>query len=110
MSKTAYFRIGVFVITATLIGAAGVIVFGAGSFKEKGIIFSFEETSERLRAAARGLGFGLDAEIEKGMIEIVFIAQPDIVIEENLLMMRERSEAFGAKRIAVSELLRGQGA
>jgi phospholipid/cholesterol/gamma-HCH transport system substrate-binding protein len=38
MSKTAYFRIGVFVISACVIGAAGIIVFGAGTFQEKGII------------------------------------------------------------------------
>lgn len=38
MSKTGYFRIGVFVITATLLGAAGIIVFGAGALKEKGIL------------------------------------------------------------------------
>ncbi len=38
MSKTAYFRIGVFIITGCLLGAAGIVVFGAGTFKEKGII------------------------------------------------------------------------
>ena len=35
---------------------------------EKGILFSFEETEERLRATARGLGWDLDREIERGMI------------------------------------------
>ena len=44
-------------------------------------MFSFEETAERLLAAARGLGWELDREIERGMVEIVFIPQPDIVVE-----------------------------
>src|SRR6185312_6482192 len=34
---------------------------------EKGIIFSFEETKERLLASARGLGWDLEREIERGM-------------------------------------------
>ena len=38
MSKTAYFRIGVFVIAAALVGSAGLIMFGSGAFREKGII------------------------------------------------------------------------
>jgi circadian clock protein KaiC len=71
---------------------------------EKGVLFSFEETEERLRAAARGLGWALDREIERGMVEIVFIPQPDIIVDEHLLMMRKRIEASGAKRVAVDSL------
>ncbi len=68
---------------------------------EKGIIFSFEETEERLRAAARGLGWDLDEQIERGMVEIVFIPQPEILVEAHLLMMKERIEALGARRVAI---------
>src|SRR6185295_2869842 len=68
---------------------------------EKGIIFSFEETEERLRATARGLGWNLDHEIKKGTIEIVFIPQPNIQVERHLLMMQEHVEAFGARRVAI---------
>lgn len=71
---------------------------------EKGIIFSFEETEERLRAAARGLGWDLDAEIERGMVEIVFIPQPDIQVEADVLRMKERIEAVGAKRVAIDSV------
>jgi circadian clock protein KaiC len=38
------------------------------------------------------------------MIEIVFIPQPDILVEAHLLMMRERVEAMGAKRVAVDSV------
>jgi circadian clock protein KaiC len=64
---------------------------------EKGLISSFEETSERLRAAAQGLGCDFEAQIARGMIEIVFIPQPDIQVEEHLLMICE-PPATGTRR------------
>lgn len=71
---------------------------------EKGVIFSFEETKERLLAAARGLGWDLEHEIERGMVEIVFIAQPNIMVERHLLMMQERVGAMQARRVAVDSI------
>jgi circadian clock protein KaiC len=71
---------------------------------EKGILFSFEETEERLRAAARGLGWDLDRQIEQGMVEIVFVPQPDIMVEADLLMMQERILALGAKRVVIDSV------
>ncbi|MEQ1507133.1 MAG: ATPase domain-containing protein [Myxococcota bacterium] len=71
---------------------------------ERGIVFTFEETAERLRAAANGLGWDLDREIARGMLEIVFIPQPDILVEGHLLMMQERAEAMGARRIAIDSI------
>jgi circadian clock protein KaiC len=71
---------------------------------EKGIIFSFEETEERLRATARGLGWNLDREIERGMVEIVFIPQPNILVEKHLLMMQERVEAANARRVVIDSV------
>ncbi len=71
---------------------------------EKGILFSFEETDERLRAAAKGLGWDLGHEIDRGMIEIVFIPQPDILVEAHLLMIQERVEAMKAKRVVIDSV------
>src|SRR5450432_285678 len=71
---------------------------------EKGILFSFEETEERLRAAAAGLGWDLGGEIDRGMIEIVFIPQPDIMMEAHLLMIQKRIEAMKAKRVVVDSI------
>ncbi|HET9106272.1 MAG TPA: ATPase domain-containing protein [Steroidobacteraceae bacterium] len=71
---------------------------------EKGIIFSFEETKERLLATARGLGWDLEREIERGMVEIVFIAQPDIMVEQHLLMVQERVQAMQARRVAIDSI------
>ncbi len=71
---------------------------------ERGVLFSFEETDVRLRAAARGLGWDLDREIESGMIEIVFIPQPEIRVDADLTMMRERIEARSARRVVVDSV------
>lgn len=79
-------------------------VYRGAKAGEKGVVFSFEETDERLRAEARGLGWDLDAEIERGMVEIVFIPQPDILVENHLLMMQEKISALGAARVAVDSL------
>jgi circadian clock protein KaiC len=71
---------------------------------EKGILFSFEETTDRLLAAGRGLGWDLDREIQRGMIEIVFIPQPDIMVEAHLLMIQERIEKLGARRVVIDSV------
>lgn len=71
---------------------------------EKGVLFSFEETEERLRATARGLGWNLDAEIERGMVQIVFIPQPDILVDGDLLRMKEHIESAGARRVAIDSV------
>jgi circadian clock protein KaiC len=71
---------------------------------EKGIIFTFEETEERLRAAADGLGWDFDKEIARGMIEVVFIPQPNIMVEVHLLMMKDRVETAKAVRVAVDSV------
>ncbi len=71
---------------------------------EKGILFSFEETDERLRAAARAFGWDIDGAIAKGLIEIVFIPQPDILVESGMLMMERRVIAMGARRVAIDSV------
>lgn len=71
---------------------------------EKGIMFSFEETEERLRATAKGLGWDLEREIERGMVEIVFIPQPEILVESHILMIQERVDALGARRVVIDSV------
>ena len=74
---------------------------GASEFGEKGIFFSFEETKERVIANAKGMGWDIEGQMKKGNIEIVFIPQPNITVEKDLLMMKDCIEKMGAKRIAV---------
>ncbi|HEY6555982.1 MAG TPA: ATPase domain-containing protein [Polyangiaceae bacterium] len=71
---------------------------------EKGILFSFEETDERLLAAARGFGWDFEALMERGLIEVVFIPQPEIMVEADLLMMQERVDRLQARRVAIDSI------
>jgi len=77
---------------------------GAKDFNEKGIYFTFEETADRLIAAAHELGFDLKREIKRGMIEIVSIPQPDILVEADLAMIKERIERMRAKRVIIDSV------
>ena len=79
-------------------------VYRGAQAGEKGIVFSVEETTERLLASARDLGWDFEREIERGMIEMVFIPQPEIVVEAHLLMMKERIETMGARRVSVDSV------
>lgn len=71
---------------------------------ERGIFFSFEETPERLIATARGLGWDLAPHLASGHLQLVFVPQPDISIEADVAMMRERIEASGAVRVVVDSV------
>lgn len=70
----------------------------------KGLFISFEETPERLRDTARGLGWDFDAQLERGMIEIVFVPQPDIRVEKNLLMIHERIGSMKPALVGIDSL------
>jgi circadian clock protein KaiC len=71
---------------------------------ERGVIFSFEETPERLRATARGMGWDFDAAVDRGDIEIVFIPQPDILVERDLSMIHDRIGGRDVQRVAVDSI------
>ncbi len=77
---------------------------GAKEFGEKGVFFSFEETPDRLITAAHGMGWELGEQIEKGNIEIVFVPQTEILVERDLLMMKDKIKKMGAKRIAIDSV------
>jgi circadian clock protein KaiC len=77
---------------------------GARDFGEKGIYFSFEETEQRLLSTARGMGWELDREIDRGLVRIVFIPQPDILVDRHLLEMQRHVESFGARRVVLDSM------
>lgn len=77
---------------------------GAEQFGEKGIFFSFEETTERLITNAKGLGWDIEGQIEKGNIEIVFVPQTEILVEKHLLMMKDKIDGMKAKRVAIDSV------
>jgi circadian clock protein KaiC len=71
---------------------------------EKGLIVSFEETEERILAVGREFGWDLDAQIAAGMIEILYIPQPDITVEKHLLLIQQRVSALAAQRVAIDSI------
>lgn len=77
---------------------------GAKDYGEKGIYFSFEETEDRLKAEALSMGWEMDQLMEEGMVEFIFIPQPDIIVEKHLLMISERINKMQAKRIVVDSV------
>ncbi|CAM6054722.1 unnamed protein product [Sphagnum tenellum] len=84
----------------TLLGLE-FIYKGVKVANEKGILFTFEETEERIRVAATSMGWDLTAEINRGMIEIVTISQPDILVDKHVLMMHERIARLSATRVVI---------
>src|SRR6185312_4862330 len=98
--------------TLLVAGAAGTgktallveFVYRGALAGEKGILFSFEETDERLRAFALAFGWDLDAQIEAGMVEIAFVPQPEISVERHLVMLHDRVKAMGARRVAIDSV------
>lgn len=79
-------------------------IYRGARLGEKGMFVTFEETPEHLCATARGMGWDLEQEIERGMIDIAYVPQPEIVVQPHLEAFHERVVAFGAKRIVVDSL------
>jgi len=68
---------------------------------QRGMIFSFEETTDRLRRNALGFGWDLQALEEKGLLRIIFIPQTDIHVEEHLEMMAQQVAEFQPHRFVI---------
>lgn len=51
---------------------------------QKGMLISFEETREGINKIASGFGWDFEELEQKGMLKIMYIAQPDIQLEKNL--------------------------
>ncbi len=71
------------------------------SLGEKGLLFSFEESPERLRQTAAGLGWDLTEYERQGLIRIVFIPQDSIRVEEHLEAMVREFDTFQPQRFVL---------
>jgi circadian clock protein KaiC len=74
---------------------------GATEYNEKGILFLFEETQDRILASTSKMGWDFSAQIKRGMIEVISISQPEILVEQHLLMIHDAVQRFGAKRVVI---------
>ncbi len=68
---------------------------------ERGLLFSFEETPDRLHRMAEGFGWNLKALEDRGLIRIVFVAQTDIWVEQQLEEMAREIESYKPQRFVV---------
>lgn len=68
---------------------------------QPGVLFSFEETPDRLHEMAEGFGWNLTALEAQGLLRIVFIPQAEIRVEEDLERMTREVQACGAVRFVV---------
>src|SRR6478672_1760697 len=68
---------------------------------EKVMLFSFEETGDRLRQMANRYGWNLQALEDQGLFRIIFIPQTQIRVEEDLDRMMQEVESFQPSRIVI---------
>ena len=71
---------------------------------ERGLIISFEETTDRLQHSAEGFGWDLAALEAEGLLQIIFVSQSDIRVEEQLEQLIQAVEQFQPKRLVVDSL------
>jgi circadian clock protein KaiC len=76
------------------------LVYGAQN-GEKGLLFSFEETPDRLRRMAKSFGWDLQDLEEKDLLRIIFVPQTDIRVEEHLEQIVKEVETFQPQRLVV---------
>ncbi|GAC1462413.1 MAG: hypothetical protein NVSMB70_08890 [Chamaesiphon sp.] len=68
---------------------------------EKGLFFSFEETSQRLRQMAESFGWNPQDLEAKGLLRIIFIPQTSIRVEEHLEEIARQIESFQPSRLVI---------
>lgn len=80
--------------------ATQILIHGA-KIGEKGIIFSFEETPDRLRRTAEDFGWDLAGLEEQGLLRIIYIPQTEIHVEEHLELMTQEVSNFKPQRFVI---------
>jgi circadian clock protein KaiC len=86
--------------TGKTIFAVQFLVSGARR-GEKGLLFSFEESPDRLRRMAEGFGWDVRGLEAQGLLRLVFVPQSDIRVEEHLARMVHEVDAFQPQRLVV---------
>ena len=79
------------------------LIAGA-SQNQKGLLFSFEETPDRLYRTAASFGWDLENLVREGILRIIFVPQTDIRLEEQLENIVEAVETFQPQRFVLDSL------
>ncbi|HXH13148.1 MAG TPA: ATPase domain-containing protein [Alphaproteobacteria bacterium] len=86
--------------TGKTIFAVQFLVSGARQ-GERGLLFSFEESPDRLRRMAEGFGWDVRGLEAQGLLRLVFVPQSDIRVEEHLDRMVDEVDSFQPQRLVV---------
>jgi circadian clock protein KaiC len=94
--------------TTMILGPSGVgkTVLGyrflaCSTAKEKGLLFSFYETPERVLAKTKGVGIDLSAGYDRGNVELVWQSPVESTLDAIGWRILECVDRFGAKRLFV---------
>lgn len=68
---------------------------------ERGLLYSFEETADRLAGLAKGFGWDLQKYIDDGLIRLIAIPVTQIHIDQNMEEMIQQVDEFRPKRLVV---------
>lgn len=68
---------------------------------ERGLLYSFEETADRLIGLAEGFGWDIRKYVDDGLIKVVSIPVTDIHVDQNLEEMIHQVDAFRPQRIVL---------
>jgi circadian clock protein KaiC len=71
---------------------------------EAGVLTVFEEHANEYLARAEALGFGLDAMIREGTLEVIYLRPLDLSPDETLHEILEAVERVGATRVVIDSL------
>lgn len=71
---------------------------------EPGVIAVFEERPREYLRRASGLGVGLEALVQQGTVEVIYIRPLDLSPDETLLEIRAAVERTGARRVAIDSV------
>ena len=71
---------------------------------EPGVLTVFEEHASEYLARAEALGFGLEAMIREGTLEVIYLRPLDLSPDETLHEILEAVDRVGAKRVVIDSL------
>ncbi len=72
--------------------------------REPGVLVIFEETTPKYVDQARSFGFDLEAMIEEGLLEIVYVRPLDLSVDETLYAVQTAVDKLQARRVVLDSI------
>jgi circadian clock protein KaiC len=71
---------------------------------ERGVVVIFEETIPKYVDQAKALGHDLDAMVQQGMLELVYVRPLDLSMDETLYAIQTAVDKIGARRVVLDSI------